>query len=154
LKYIVSYYLNTVSATVTLGVSQLLDSCFIREVTYPQWIANVVMVQKKNGKWWMCTDFTNLNKCLPKDDFPLTRIDMFVDSTTWYEMMALLDCFSGYHQIRLRKEDEGENTLHYTLRHMPLFENARWPMQRRSNILQNDEGSTKRLSGQKCVLIC
>jgi hypothetical protein len=77
-----------------------------REVTYPQWLANVVMVQKKNGKWWMCTNFTDLNKYCPKDEFPLARIDKIVDSTIGCEMMVLLDCFSGYHQIWLRKEDE------------------------------------------------
>jgi hypothetical protein len=54
----------------------------------------------------MCTDFTDLNKCYPKDDFPLLRIDNVVDSTAGCETMALLDYFSGYHQIWLRKEDE------------------------------------------------
>jgi hypothetical protein len=39
------------------------------------------MVKKKNGKWRMCTDFTDLNKCCPKDDFSLSRIDKVVDST-------------------------------------------------------------------------
>jgi hypothetical protein len=39
-------------------VQRLHDACFIREVTYPEWLANVVMVKKKNGKWRMCTDFT------------------------------------------------------------------------------------------------
>jgi hypothetical protein len=87
-------------------VQRLLDEGFIREVTYPQWLVNVVMVRKKNGKWWMCTDFTDLNKCCPKDDFPLARIYKIVDSTVGCEMMALLDCFSGYHQIWLCKEDE------------------------------------------------
>jgi hypothetical protein len=43
---------------------------------------NVVMVKKKNGKWRMWMDFTDLNKCCPKDDFPLSRIDNMVDSTT------------------------------------------------------------------------
>jgi hypothetical protein len=87
-------------------VQRLLDAGFIKEVTYPQWLANVVMVRKKNGKWCMCTDFTDLNKCYPKDDFPLARIDKIVDSTAGCEMMALLKCFSGYHQICPRKEDE------------------------------------------------
>jgi hypothetical protein len=54
----------------------------------------------------MCTDFTDLNKCCPKDDFPLTRIDKIIDFVTGYGMMALLDCFSDYHQILLRSEDE------------------------------------------------
>jgi hypothetical protein len=59
------------------------------------------MVMKKDGKWRMCTDFTDLNKCCPKDDFPLVKIDKFIDSTMGCEMMALLDCFLGYHQIWL-----------------------------------------------------
>jgi hypothetical protein len=59
----------------------------------------------------MCTDFTDLNKCCPKDDFPLTRIDKIVDSTVGCEMMVLLDCFSGYHQIWLRKEDEEKTSF-------------------------------------------
>jgi hypothetical protein len=77
----------------------LLDACFIREVVYPKWLPNVVMVRKKNGKWWMCTDFTDFNKCCPKDDFPLAKIDQIVDSTAASEMIALLDYFFGYHQI-------------------------------------------------------
>jgi hypothetical protein len=64
------------------------------------------MVKKKNGKWRMCTYFIDLNKCCPKDDFLLLRIDKVVDSTAGYETMALLDWFLGYHQIWLRKEDE------------------------------------------------
>jgi hypothetical protein len=47
----------------------------------------------------MCTDFTDLSKCCPKDDFPLARIDQTVDSAVASEMMAMLDCFSRYHQI-------------------------------------------------------
>jgi hypothetical protein len=54
----------------------------------------------------MCTDFTDLNKCCPKDDFLLSRINKVVDSAAGCEMMALLDCFSSCHQIWLRKEDE------------------------------------------------
>jgi hypothetical protein len=59
----------------------------------------------------MCTDFTDLNKCCPKDDFPLIRIDKIIDSTVGSEMMALLDCFSGYHQIWLHKEDEEKTSF-------------------------------------------
>jgi hypothetical protein len=76
-------------------VQRLLDTGFIREVNYPQWLANIVMVHKKNGKWWMCIDFTNLNKCCPKDDSPLARIDKIMDSAVNYEIMALLDYFQA-----------------------------------------------------------
>jgi hypothetical protein len=80
-----------------------LDAGFICEVHYLSWLVNVVMVRKKNGKWRMCMDFTDLNKCCPKDDFPLLRIDKVVDSAAGCKMMVLLDCFSGYHQIWLCK---------------------------------------------------
>jgi hypothetical protein len=72
-------------------VQRLLDVGFIRKVAYPQWLANVAMVPKKNGKWQMCTNFTNQNKCCHKDDFPLRRTDKIVDSVAGCEMMTLLD---------------------------------------------------------------
>ena len=54
----------------------------IREVRYPEWLANCVVVPKKGGKEQMCVDFTNLNKACPQDPFPLPRIDQIVDFTT------------------------------------------------------------------------
>ena len=53
----------------------------MREVYYPHWLANVVMVKKTNEKWRMCVDFTNLNKACPKDSYPLPRVDVLVNST-------------------------------------------------------------------------
>ena len=47
----------------------------IREVRYPDWLANPVVVPKKGGKERMCVDFTNLNKAYPQDPFLLPRID-------------------------------------------------------------------------------
>jgi hypothetical protein len=92
-------------------VQRLLDIGFIHEVDYPSWLANIVMVKKMNGRWRMCTDFTDHNKCYLKDDFPLTRIDNVVHSTAGCETMALLDCFLGYHQIWLRKEDDEKTSF-------------------------------------------
>jgi hypothetical protein len=94
-----------------IEVQRLLDAGFLREVTYPEWLANVVMVKKKNGKWQMCTDFTYLNKCCLKDDFPLARIHQIIDSTVASQSMALLDYFSGYHQIWLRAEDKEKTSF-------------------------------------------
>jgi hypothetical protein len=59
----------------------------------------------------MCLDFTDLNKCCPKDDFPLIRIDQIIDSAVGGDIMAMLDCFSGYHQIWLHKEDEDKTSF-------------------------------------------
>ena len=60
------------------------------------------MVKKKNNRWRMCIDFTSLNKAYPKDNFPLPRIDKIVDLAARCEVMSLLDCFSGYHQIYMK----------------------------------------------------
>jgi hypothetical protein len=56
----------------------LLEAKFIEPIAYPTWLANIVMVQKKSGKWRMCIDFTSLNKACPKDNSPLQRIDKIV----------------------------------------------------------------------------
>jgi hypothetical protein len=92
-------------------VHRLLEAKFIEPIAYPTWLANVVMVQKKSGKWWMCIDFTSLNKAYPKDNFPLPRIDKIVDSAAGCEVMSLLDCFSGYHQIYMKEEDKASTSF-------------------------------------------
>ena len=80
-------------------VQCLLDAGVIRPVKYPTWLSNVVLIKKKNNKGRMCVDFTSLNKACPKDDFLLPRISTLVDSTVGCELLSLLDCFLGYHQI-------------------------------------------------------
>ena len=54
----------------------------------------------------MCVDFTNLNKACPKDSFPLPRIDQLVDSTARHKLLAFIDVFSRYNQIKLAEEDQ------------------------------------------------
>ena len=54
----------------------------------------------------MCVDYTDLNKHYPKDPFGLPRIDEVVDSTTGCELLSFLDCYSGYHQLALKKDDQ------------------------------------------------
>ena len=78
---------------------------FIWEVHYPEWLANVFLVKKANGKWRMCVDFTDLNKACPKDSFPLPRIDQLVDSTIGHTLLSFMDTFSGYNQIRMADKD-------------------------------------------------
>ena len=75
---------------------KLLAASHIREVQYPEWLANVVLVKKSNGKWRMCVDFTDLNKACPKDSYPLPSIDALVDSAVGCKLLSFLDAFSGY----------------------------------------------------------
>ncbi|XP_070006692.1 uncharacterized protein [Nicotiana sylvestris] len=63
-------------------VQKLLEVGSIREVKYPNWLANTLVVPKKNGKWRVCVDYTDLNKAYPKDSFPLPHIDQLIDATT------------------------------------------------------------------------
>ena len=92
-------------------VQKLTTAKFIREVYYPNWLANMVMVKKANGKWRICDDFTNLNKAYPKDSYPLPHIDQMVDSTASHKLLSFMDAFSGYNQIRMDEMDQEKTSF-------------------------------------------
>ena len=92
-------------------VARLLTAGVIREVYYPDWLANVVLVKKANEKWRTCVDFTDLNKACSKDNFPLPRIDQLVDSTVGHKLLTFMDAFSGYNQIKMAEEDQEKTTF-------------------------------------------
>jgi hypothetical protein len=75
-------------------------------VYHLDWLANLVLVGKKNNESRMCVDYTDLNKHYPKDPFGLPRIDKVVDSIVGCELLSFLDCYFGYHQIALNKDDQ------------------------------------------------
>ena len=120
-------------------VGKLLQENAIREVEYPEWLANVVLVKKANGKWRLCIDFTDINRAYPKDNFPLPRIDLIVDATSSHELLSFMDAFSGYNLISMDPNDQektsfvtGQGT--YCYRVMPFgLENAGATYQRLVN---------------------
>jgi hypothetical protein len=88
-------------------LARLVLAGFIREVLHLEWLANPILVLKKNKvDWRMCINYIDLNKHYLKDPFGLPRIDQVVDSTVGCSMLSFLDCYSRYHQISLAKEDE------------------------------------------------
>ena len=90
----------------SIEVHRLTKAGFIREIKEATWVANPVMVPKKDtDALRMCIDFTDLNKHCPKDHFPLPRIDQIVDSTAGCALLSFLDAYSGYNQIKLKVED-------------------------------------------------
>ena len=101
-------------------VDKLLQAGAIREVEYPEWLANVVLVKKANGKWRLCIDFTDVNRACPKDSFPFPLIDLIVDSTAGHELLNFMDAFSSYNQISMDPDDQektsfvtGQGTYYY-----------------------------------------
>jgi len=87
-------------------ITRLLAAGFIKEVYHPDWLANPVLVRKKNNEWRICVDYTDLNKHCPKDPFGLPHIEEVVDSMAGCELLSFLDCYSGYHQISLKEDDQ------------------------------------------------
>ena len=120
-------------------ISKLLQAGAIREVEYPEWLANVVLIKKANGKWRLYIDFTNVNRACPKDSFPLPRINLIVDATAGHELLCFRDAFSGYNQISMDPDDQektsfvtGQGTYCYRL--MPFgLKNERTTYQRLVN---------------------
>ncbi|RDX93637.1 hypothetical protein CR513_24077, partial [Mucuna pruriens] len=69
-------------------------------------LANVVLVKKANGKWRMCTDYTDLNKACPKEPYPLPSIDRLVDEASSFALLSFMDAYSRYNQIKMHPQDE------------------------------------------------
>ena len=87
-------------------MTKLKQTGAIKEVFYPQWLANTVVVKKKTGKCRVCVDFTDLKRACPKDPFPMSWIDQLVDAMVGHPRMSFLDAFQGYHQIPLALDDQ------------------------------------------------
>ena len=107
---------------VKLKVRRLKEARVIKELFFPEWLANTLVVKKKNGKWRVCVDFIDLNRARPKDPFPMLKIDQLVDATYRHPRMSFLDAFQGYHQIALATEDQEKTAFispnanyHYTV---------------------------------------
>ena len=92
-------------------VNKILQAKAIREVEYPNWLANVVLVTKVNGKWRLCIDFIDVNRACPKDSFPLPQIDLIVDATTGHELLSFINAFSGYNHIKMDPSDQEKTSF-------------------------------------------
>lgn len=78
----------------------------IKEVKFLKRFENVVVVQKKNGKWRVCMDYTDLNKACPKDPFPSSHIDSLVNSTTWHEILTFIDVSTRFQKIQMEESNQ------------------------------------------------
>ena len=94
-----------------LKIKKQLDARLLEVSKYPQWVANIVPVPKKDGKVRMCVDYRDLNRASPKDNFSLPHIDTLMDNTTKHLLFSFMDGFSGYNQIRMAPEDIEKTTF-------------------------------------------
>ncbi|XP_057976008.1 uncharacterized protein LOC131163438 [Malania oleifera] len=92
-------------------VQKQFEAGFLEVAKYPEWMANVVPIMKKNGKVRVCVDYRDLNKASPKDNFPLPHIDVLVDNTAGHALFSFMDGFSGYNQIKMAPEDKDKTTF-------------------------------------------
>ncbi|XP_038999487.1 uncharacterized protein LOC120125050, partial [Hibiscus syriacus] len=92
-------------------VKKQFDAGFLTVAKYPEWVANIVPVPKKDGKVRMCVDYRDLNRASPKDNFPLPHIDTLVDNTAGNSLFSFMDGFSGYNQIKMYPEDMEKTTF-------------------------------------------
>jgi len=102
---------SEVSLKIKDEVEKQFNARFLAVATYPQWVANVVPVPKKDGKVRMCVDYQDLNRVSPKDDFPLPHIDILVDNIAKFLLFSFMDGFSGYNQIKMTLEDIEKTTF-------------------------------------------
>jgi hypothetical protein len=84
----------------------MVDAGIIAPIRYSSWMSNLVVVRKKNGDIRLCVDFRNLNQLLLKDNYPLPNMEHLLQQVTGAGMMSMLDGFSGYNQVLLKREDQ------------------------------------------------
>ncbi|PKI64325.1 hypothetical protein CRG98_015290, partial [Punica granatum] len=92
-------------------VVKQINAGFLEVCNYSEWVANIVPVEKKDGRVRVCVDYRDLNKASPKGKFPLPHIDVLVDNTARHTQFSFMDGFSGYDQIRMAEEDKIKTTF-------------------------------------------
>ncbi|CAL8136643.1 unnamed protein product [Prunus armeniaca] len=96
---------------IKVEIEKLLAIGFIKPIKHPTWLANIVPVKKKIGVIRICTDYRDLNRACPEDEFPLPNMDILIDSTSGQGMLSFMDGFSGYNQIKMSPKDAKKTTF-------------------------------------------
>ncbi|GKA51239.1 putative reverse transcriptase domain-containing protein [Tanacetum coccineum] len=110
---------------VEIQIDLVLGVAPIAQAPSSPWGAPVLFVKKKDGSFWMCIDYRELNKLTVKNRYPLLRIDDLFDQLQGSRVYSKIDLRSGYHQLRLREEDIPKTAFrtrygHYEFQVMPF----------------------------------
>lgn len=117
--------------TIKAEIEKLLKVGFIDPVPLTEWVSNLVVVNKKDGKICVSTNFRDMNKACPKDNYPTLFIDQILDDCSRDEIFSFMDGFSDYNQIQIKPEDQHKTTFicpwgTFTYQKMPFgLKNAR-----------------------------
>uniref|UniRef100_A0A803N4M1 Uncharacterized protein n=1 Tax=Chenopodium quinoa TaxID=63459 RepID=A0A803N4M1_CHEQI len=100
-------------------IAKLLEAGFIQPTKYVEWIANIDLVIKMNGK---------IRICIPKDQYPMLVADMLINALSRHEFVSTLDGFTRYHQIRIAKDDRSKTTFRFPVS-LGLYEYMAMPFE-------------------------
>ena len=105
-------------------MEELLSKGFVKTSTSP-WGASVLFVKKKDGSLRLCIDYRQLNKVTIRNQYPLPRIDDLFDQLQGAKVFSKIDLRSGYHQLKVRREDVPKTAFrtrygHYEFLVMPF----------------------------------
>jgi hypothetical protein len=86
-------------------IEKMLEARFIRPCRYAEWISSIVPVQKKDGRWWVCVDFRDLNRATPKDEYPIPVAETLINAAAGNKILSFMDGNASYNQIFMAPED-------------------------------------------------
>lgn len=87
-------------------IAKQIKAKFLEVIEYPTWLANMVLVAKKDGMVKVCIDFRDLNKVTCKHNFPLPHNNVLVNSASRAYMYSFRDGLSRYNQILMNVIDK------------------------------------------------
>jgi hypothetical protein len=86
-------------------IEKMLEAGFIRPCRYVEWISSIIPVPKKDGRWWVCVDFRDLNRATPKDEYPMPIAKTLINAAVDNKILSFMDGNAGYNQIFMAPED-------------------------------------------------
>jgi hypothetical protein len=89
----------------------MLEAGFIKPCRYAEWISSIVPVQKKDGRWWVCVDFRNLNWATPKGEYPVPVAEMLINAAASNKILSFMDGNASYNQIFMALKDSHKTTF-------------------------------------------
>lgn len=135
-------------------IARILAAGFIMEVFFPEWLANPVLVLKKNKHWRMCIDYTSLNKACPKDPFALPRIDQVIDSTVGCKLLRFFGCILRVPSDKAEPGRQAEDRLHHAIWSLLLPDHDVRLVKCRRHVSALHAEVSPQATRQKCPCLC